>query len=138
MKEISRIFPLQSPSIWPAVLAFIKANWAVCKAAGKPLRVEITNRRQRTSPQNRYFHGPCLDAIATQAWVNGQRFSKEAWKEHFRRQYLLKGERMLPNGDVVPTYWSTAELSDEKMADFLTRVQAEAASEWGVIFDECG
>lgn len=133
--EISRTFQLRTPSTWGAVLAFVKQNWHAANAAGKPLRVEVTNRKPRTSPQNRYFHGPCLDAISSQAWVNGQQFSKAAWKEHYKRQFLLKGERRLPSGDVVPEYHSTADLSDEEMAAFVTKVQADAAENFGVIFE---
>lgn len=135
MNEIYRVFPLYAPSVWGSVVAFIKANWKACNDANKPLRIEVTNRKPKTSPQNRFFHGPCLRAIAEQAWWNGQQFPVEFWREYFKRRYLLKASFMTPAGEELLEYWSIADLSDHQMAEFVTNVQAEAAAEWGVIFE---
>ena len=133
---IYREFVLRSPSVWRAIAALIAGNARACLDRGRPLRVIVTEEeRKRTSEQNRFFHGPVLDAITSQAWWQGKQFPKEFWKEYFRRRYLLKDEYTTPVGEVVQIYWSTADLSVAQMSEFLQKVQAESASEWGVEFD---
>ena len=50
-------------------------------------------------------------------------------------RYLLKDEYTTPDGEIVQVYWSTADLNVGQMTEFLQKVQAESASEWGVIFE---
>lgn len=136
MSTLYREFVLRSPSVWPTIVAFVKANAAAFLDKGTPLRlIFTTDEKKRTLEQNRFFHGPVLDAITSQAWWNGRQFPKEFWKEYFRKRYLLKDEYETPDGEIVQVYWSTADLSVGAMAEFLTKVQAEAASEWGVCFE---
>ena len=136
MSAIYREFPLRAPSAWSALVAFIKANAQACLDRGHTLRVIVTeDEKKRTSEQNRFFHGPILDAITDQAWWAGKQYPKEFWKEYFRRRYLLKDEYTTPDGEIVHVYWSTADLNVGQMTEFLQKVQAESASEWGVIFE---
>lgn len=136
MAALYREFVLRSPSIWKALCAFVAGNASACLDRGHPLRVIVTEEdRKRSTEQNRFFHGPVLDAITEQAWWQGRRYPKEFWKEYFRRRYLLKDEHTTPDGEVVSIYWSTADLNVRQMTEFLEKVQAEAASEWGVEFD---
>ena len=133
MTALYREFPLRTPSGWNALVAFVKANAAACLEDGKPLRLVVTqDEKRRTLEQNRFFHGPVLDAITAQAWWQGRQYPKEFWKEYFRRRYLLKGEYTTPDGEIIQVYWSTADLNVGQMTAFLEQVQAEAASEWGV------
>lgn len=130
-----REFPLRSPATWSALAAFVKANYQAVMNRGGTLRVIVTEEeRQRTKEQNRFFHGPVLDAITGQAWWNGRQYPKEFWKEYFRRRYLLKDEYETPDGEVIQIYWSTADLNVGQMTEFLNKVQSEAAGEWGVEF----
>lgn len=130
-----REFTLRTPNVWTAFVAFIKANASACIERGKPLRVIVTEEeKKRSLEQNRFFHGPVLDAITEQAWWEGRQFPKEFWKEYFRKRYLLKDEFTTPDGEIVQVYWSTADLNVAQMTEFLEKVQAEAASEWGVQF----
>lgn len=133
--SIYREFILRGPSIWQALVAFVRANAKACNERGRPLRVIITEEeKKRTLEQNRFFHGPVLDAITQQAWWEGRQYPKEFWKEYFRRRYLLKDEYQTPDGEIVQVYWSTADLNVGQMTEFLEKVQSEAASEWGVEF----
>jgi hypothetical protein len=135
-QALYREFVLRGPTVWPAVIAFVKANAASFAAKGEPLRLIFTSdEKRRTLEQNRFFHGPVLDAITAQAWWDGRQYPKEFWKEYFRKLYLLKGEYETPDGEIVQVYWSTADLSVGAMAEFLTKVQADASSDWGVIFE---
>lgn len=107
-------------------------------AKGQPLWLCLTTQEQQNTPaQKRYWNGPVLDAIASQALWDGQRFPKEFWKEYYRRLFLLRDEFVTPDGEVFNRYWSTADkaFSVRMMADFLDKVQAHAATEWGVIFN---
>lgn len=136
MTAIYREFPLRSPSAWQALVAFVKANAVACLDKGQPLRLIVTqDEKRRSLEQNRFFHGPVLDAITEQAWWQGRQYPKEFWKEYFRRRYLLKSEYTTPAGEIIQIYWSTADLNVGQMSEFLERVQAEAASEWGVTWD---
>lgn len=136
MTTLYREFTLRAPEAWKALAAFVASNAKACIERGRPLRVIVTaEERRRTLEQNRFFHGPVLDAITEQAWWDGRRFPKEFWKEYFRRRYLLKDEHQTPDGEVIQIYWSTADLNVAQMTEFLEKVQAEAASEWGVQFD---
>lgn len=136
MTALFREFTLRSPTAWQALASFVAANAKACNERGKPLRIIVTEEeRRRTLEQNRFFHGPVLDAITEQAWWDGRRYPKEFWKEYFRRRYLLKDEHTTPDGEVIQIYWSTADLNVQQMTEFLEKVQAEAASEWGVEFD---
>ncbi len=131
-----REFVLRSPDVWRGFVAVVKANAKAFADRGEPLRVILTSeQRKRTGEQNRYFHGPVLDAITNQAWWNGRQYPKEFWKEYFRRRFLLKDEYQTPTGEIVQTYYSTADLSMGQFTEFLENVKVESATEWGVEFD---
>lgn len=133
---VYREFRLDGSSSWPPVVAFIRQHAADCISRNSPLRLIVTEEeKRRTNEQNRFFHGPILDAICSQAWWGGKTYSKEFWKEYFRRRYLLKDEIPTPDGEVIQLYWSTADLSSKQFTEFLDRVMSEAAAEWGVEFD---
>jgi hypothetical protein len=131
-----REFPLRNIGMWSALVAFVKANYQAVIDRGGLLRVIVTeDEKKRTSEQNRFFHGPVLDAITDQAWWEGRQYPKEFWKEYFRRRYLLKDEYTTPDGEIIQVYWSTADLKVGQMTEFLEKVQVESASEWGVVFE---
>jgi hypothetical protein len=133
--SLYREFVLRGPTIWQAFVAFVRVNAKACNDRGRPLRVIVTeDERKRTVEQNRFFHGPVLDAITDQAWWEGRQYPKEFWKEYFRRRYLLKDEYQTPDGEIVQVYWSTADLNVGQMTEFLNKVQSEAATQWGVEF----
>jgi|SRR6516164_3886906 hypothetical protein len=135
---IYKEFSLRTPSTWPAFIAFVKNNAEACNKRGEPLRLIVTSdEKKRSNEQNRFFHGPVLDAITNQAWWGGKQYPKEFWKEYFRRRYLFKETFLTPDGDSIPIYWSTADKSFSvgMMSDFLIKVQCEASTEWGVCFE---
>ncbi|MCK0507936.1 recombination protein NinB [Aromatoleum anaerobium] len=134
-QTLFREFVIRTPDTAKGLVAYLKQHVGPAVQRGRPLRVIVTEEEtRRTNEQNRFFHGPVLDAIAEQAWWGGKQYPKEFWKEYFRRRYLLKDEYQTPDGEIVQTYWSTADLSSGRFSAFLNQVQAEAASEWGVEF----
>jgi len=109
------------------------------------IREQVKPRKQ--SQNALMWVGPLAD-IAEQAWVNGQRFTAEAWNEHMKREYLpeefdpelcLEGYRKwdyTPRGERV-LVGSTTDLTVKGMAQYLTQVEA-AGAELGVEFRSRG
>ncbi|SEJ99831.1 NinB protein [Achromobacter sp. NFACC18-2] len=110
-----------------------------------PLEVVIRERaKPRRMSQNALMWAGPLNDIAEQAWVNGKRFTAEAWHEHFKREFLpeqfdpdlcLEGYvkwQITPRGDRV-LVGSTTGLTVKGMAQYLTQIEA-AGAELGVEF----
>ena len=94
---------------------------------------------QRSIQQNRFYWGPCLKNISEQAAVGGQKYSKDAWHELFKRQFLpRKVSKSKVAGRkktvVSVSIGSTRDLSVQKMSKYLEKLQAFAATDLGVAF----
>ena len=127
-----REFTLRAPAVWNSVLAFIKANAAACAEKGEPLRLIVTtSERKRNVEQNKKLHAMLKD-IAENAWWDGKQYPMEFWKEYYRRRFLLKDEFETPDGEIVHTYWSTADLSVKRFSEFIESIHAEAARDFGI------
>lgn len=113
--------------------------------AENPIEVVVRERvKPRKMSQNALMWAGPLNSIAEQAWVNGKRFSAEAWHEHFKREYLpeefdhelcLEGYvkwQFTPRGDRA-LVGSTSGLTVKGMAQYLTQIEA-AGAELGVDF----
>ena len=133
MTVLYREFPLRSPSVWLALVAFVKANAAACMDRGRPLRVIVTeDEKKRNTEQNKRLWGYLYKTIAEQAWVGGKQFSKEVWHEHFARMFGVCEEMILPDGEIITRRKSTTEMSVGEFADFMTQIEVYAAQELGV------
>lgn len=131
-----REFVLRSPAAWQALAQLVAANAKAFIDRGRPLRVIVTeDEKKRTSEANRFYWGAVLTTIAEQAWVDGRQFSKDVWHEHFARLYLPHTEIVTPYGEIVSRRKSTTELTVSEFSEYLQRVQSDAASSLGVIFD---
>jgi hypothetical protein len=93
-----------------------------------------------TVKQRGFFHACVLPQIAEQAEVDGQRFSVDTWKEHYRRKFLpdrfvmkrLPGwKKATPQRVRV----STEELGVKGYSEHIDRVIADAVTEFGVAFE---
>jgi hypothetical protein len=69
-----------------------------------------------------------LRDISDQAWVDGKQYSSEAWHAYFAGQYI--GREETPGGGSIAI--STTTLSVNEFADYVTRIQAYAATELGI------
>lgn len=119
---------LAANNLW----AFLKANWRAMADQGKPLAVVVTpHKSRRTTSQNAKLHA-VLNDIAENAWVNGQQFGMREWKEHYREKFVGIERVALPSGKVREISRSTTELDVSEMADLITRIQADAAMNFGV------
>lgn len=127
---MSTLFILRAPEHAHALIAYLKANAGRQAADGRPLAVEVSEYQQkRSSDQNRLYWS-VLAEIAETAEIEGKRFSREAWHEHFRSEYLPKQES--PSGLVA---MSTTQLTKQEFADYVTRIQAFATQTLGVEFE---
>jgi hypothetical protein len=129
---------LDGPEALRDAQAFISRAAPAYWAKKRPLRLTVTSEEQQNTPaQKRLWNGPVLDAIAAQARWKGQRFPKEFWKEYFRKRFLLRDEYTTPDGEIMQSYWSTADrrFTVRMMSEFLDKVMADATTDWGVIFD---
>ena len=131
-----REFVLRSPAAWQALAQLVAANAKAFIDRGRPLRVIVTeDEKKRTSEANRFYWGAVLTTIAEQAWVDGRQYSKDVWHEHFARLYLPHTEIVTPYGEIVSRRKSTTELTVSEFSEYLQRVQSDAASSLGVMFD---
>jgi hypothetical protein len=69
-----------------------------------------------------------MEALSKEwAEATDDHYTKEQWKEFFARKFLpVTG----PCGEIVGG--STSALTTEQMTEFLTKIQAYAATEWGI------
>lgn len=135
MTTLYREFVLCGPSIWQAFHAFVKANAKACNDRGRPLRLIVTEEEERRRlQQNRFYWGAVISRIAEQAWVDGRQFGKDAWHEYYGRLFGVCEDVTLPDGEVVTRRLSTSDMSVKDFSEYCEKVQAHAATEFGVEF----
>lgn len=129
-----RTFILHGDTQANALFAYLKANRAACAAAGGPLEVIVCKHKEkRRTVQNRLYWA-ILREISGQAMLGGRSFSDDCWHEHFKRLFI--GAVDLPDGRQMGE--STARLSVTDFAEYVTKIQAYAVGDLGVIFRETG
>lgn len=131
-----REFVLRHPAVWQSFVTVIKANAKAFADRGEPLRIILTSEQaKRNNEQNRRLWGYVYKTIAEQAWVNGQRFDADVWHEHLARKFGVCDEVVLPDGEIISVRRSTTKMSVQEFAEYMTRVEAYAATELGVTFE---
>jgi hypothetical protein len=119
----------------------------------QPIEVLIREqvKKRKLTLNAAMWAGPLAD-IERDGWVQGRQFRAEIWHEHFKelflpdenapdfdRSHVLDGYQ---KWDVNP--WSgnrvlvgsTTQLTDKGMREYLLKMEAEAATEYGVTFTE--
>jgi hypothetical protein len=123
-----RVFVLrgepQAQSLW----AFLKQNWKSLADQGKPLSVTVTEHKSKRSGEQNRRYWSVMNEIADQAYIGGQKFSADAWHEYAKRKFI--GCEDLPGGGQIGI--STTALSVAEFCDYMTKVEAYAATELGV------
>jgi hypothetical protein len=130
---MQRLFVLREPHHLAGLVAFLGANWQSFAREGKYLAVTVgLHKDKRSLEQNRRYFGPAvLGAIAEQAWLDGRRFSKDAWHEYLKREFI--GQIELPGGGVLAM--SSSDLNVEQFSQYMQQVEVYAAQQLGVIFE---
>jgi hypothetical protein len=133
-----REFTLRDGGVWSSLVAFVKSNAPAFADKGTPLRVIVTEEEvDRLDEQINYYFGVVVKTISAQAWIEGQRFSKEAWHEELAKMFLPAREIITPSGEIIQKRSSIArgKISLKRMTKFIKEVEAYAAAELGVEFD---
>lgn len=101
---------------------------------GRRVRIRIEEAEDDiTVQQRRFYHGPVLKQVSEQARDDGKRYVQAVWKEYYREKFL--GNRWeLVKGKPVEIRVSTEELGVKAYSEFIDKVVADAATEWGVEF----
>jgi len=93
-----------------------------------------------SAKQRRFFHGPVLTQISEQVRVLGERFVVAVWKEYYRKLFLPDTWEMrkMPGAKRATPHRvrrSTEDLGVKGYSEYIDRVTAHAATEFGVEFD---
>jgi hypothetical protein len=93
-----------------------------------------------TNRQRKYYHGYVLLNISQQVDVDGRKYPLEVWKQHYRQKFL--GDKVVEVTDVMTgaTRRELQRVSSESLSvkgynELIEKVTADAATEFGVVFD---
>lgn len=123
-----RTFILREERNKAALYATLDANWRAMAEQGKPLAVDVHEHKDKRSVEANKYYWTLLRFIASNAWLDGKRYSDEAWHEHFKQAMI--GYEELPNGKQMGI--STTKLNVSEFADYLRNIEQYAAGELGL------
>jgi hypothetical protein len=122
----------------------ISGLWTTIKnelTAGHKQVIELKSFEEAlTGQQRRYFHGYVLTTIAQTATVDGRKYAMPVWKEFYRSKFL--GDEVVEVTDIKTGATkkelrrkSSESLSVKGYNKLIDQVTADAATEFGVVFD---
>jgi hypothetical protein len=126
---MSKVFVLRDVEIGQRMMSYIKSLAGPAAAAGRPLMVTVEEYGAKRSTQANARYWALLEEISEQAYVDGKRFSREAWHTYFREQYAPKED-----GPAGLTPMSTSQMDKETFSAYVTRIEVYAAQTLGVEF----
>lgn len=137
-----RTFILREREHAEAMLRFVKEHAGEHAKRGTPLEVEIgVHRGRRSNEANKFMWAAILTPISEQVELDGKAYTAETWHEWAKQQFLpevtASGKQKwlgLPDG-TLKLQIGTSDLNDAEFSVYLERLQAHAATEWGVHFD---
>ncbi|HYG84559.1 MAG TPA: hypothetical protein VD907_06825 [Verrucomicrobiae bacterium] len=107
---------------------------------GKPVTITLERKKKkRSSPQNRFFHGPVLDILQAgliDAGFNEAR-SKD-WVKDLIKYKFLKYETISEHGEPIEAIKHTSELTTSEFMDFVADVTQWAAEFLGIEIPDPG
>ena len=143
MNDILLRAELRNPEQARAHLRAVVLPWIGEQLAqGRELVLEARLREDEISDAQRgYLHGVVLRDIAAFARPNGEQFPLKTWKEHFRAEWL--GFKRVTYTDPMTgkksrrrVRVSTEDLGVRRMAEYIDRMIAFAATDLGVVVSE--
>jgi hypothetical protein len=131
---MNQTFVLHGRPQWDRLVAFVKANVGGEKLLG--ITVFDADEKKRSDAQNRFYWKCRMEFLADNAWINGQRFSKEAWHEYLAERFCPKRELTLPNGEIKLVRESTSDMRVAEFQAYMQQIEVYATSELGLVFEE--
>jgi hypothetical protein len=122
-------YVLRNKDIAQRMVDYIKAVAGPAAAAGKPIVVEVGEYQAKRSTQANARYWALLEEISSQAYVDGKRFSREAWHTYFREQFAPKED-----GPAGLTPMSTSQMDKETFQRYVTMIELYAVETLGVEF----
>lgn len=138
---------------WRAGMTAVFRAGETMLEAGKLPHVELTEEGDTmTLRQLRFIHGPILQQISEQVFVNGQQFDKKTWKRYLKERFIPDEFELIEPAfvrDRKTGAWrlskakgpvprkkekSLLDLKNEARSNFIDEVLAYAATELGVEF----
>jgi hypothetical protein len=137
-----RTFILREPRHAAELVTFLKAHAGPAANDDQPLQVTVARHKpKRSNEANAFMWAAVLTPISQQACVAGRYFGAETWHESMKREHLpeltASGKEKwdwLPSGERVLAI-GTTDLNSAEFAEYLEKVQADAATNHGVVFD---
>jgi hypothetical protein len=120
---------LRNKEIAQRMVDYIKAVAGPAAAAGKPIVVEVGEYQAKRSTQANARYWALLEEISEQAYVDGKRFSREAWHTFFRDQFAPKED-----GPAGLTPMSTSQMDKETFQRYTTQIELYAVETLGIEF----
>lgn len=120
---------LRNKDIAQRMVDYIKAVAGPAAKSGRPIVVEIGEYQAKRSTQANARYWALFEEISGQAYVDGKRFSREAWHTYFREQYAPKED-----GPAGLTPMSTSQIDKETFQRYVTQIEVYAAETLGVEF----
>lgn len=113
--------------------AFIDANWQAMAGTKHPLQVDFKpeTKKRSTAALRRYW--AILRQIESDAWVEGRQYAADpVWDDFFKRKFI--GVVDGPCG--MTSAMHSSELSDAEFSEYVSRVEAFAATDLGITIIE--
>jgi len=112
---------LNAKKLW----SFLRNNWVSLAQQGKPLAVTVVEHKSKRSIDQNKRYWAILNAIESQVWINGKKFSNDVWHEFFRRKFI--GSEETPDGHQIGI--STTTLSIVEFSEYMERIEVYALTE---------
>jgi len=126
---MSKVFVLRAPEHGHALVSYIKALAGPMAASGRPLMVTVDEYQAKRSTQANARYWALLEEISEHAYVDGKRFSREAWHTFFRDQFAPKED-----GPAGLTPMSTSQMDKETFQRYTTQIEFYAVETLGIEF----
>jgi hypothetical protein len=126
---MSKVFVLRAPEHGHALVSYIKSLAGPMAASGRPLMVTVDEYQAKRSTQANARYWALLEEISEQAYVDGKRFSREAWHTFFRDQFAPKED-----GPAGLTPMSTSQMGKETFQRYTTQIELYAVETLGIEF----
>lgn len=134
---IHREVTLDTAARWAWLQRFVESNYRALNESGEPLHIIVTNAaKRRNAEQNKRYWRGVLQQIAEQVWIDGKPFDKKNWHEFYAEKFGYFEEIDMPDGTRKLRRRSTTEYTVKEFAEYMTKIEADAAQEYGVMFQE--